>query len=126
MYGIKDGILQDVSQNGYLINGDSVINYNLLSTEELEAEGWSELQESIPIEKVLVEGETTTELLALESIAEAMADIIGGATITSKMPVLIVGTKTKVDRGEILEDVLTTYVKLTTDEKQEIRQKLSE
>lgn len=43
--------------------------------------------------------------------------------MTMKMQVLLVGIKQKLDRGEILEDILTSYVKLTTNEKQEIRLK---
>ena len=38
--------------------------------------------------------------------------------------VLIAGIKIKLARGEVLEDVLETYVKLTAEEKQEIRDEL--
>lgn len=44
--------------------------------------------------------------------------------MTIKMQILVVGIKRKLDRGEILEEVLTSYVNLTEGEKQEIREAL--
>jgi hypothetical protein len=38
--------------------------------------------------------------------------------------VLIAGIKIKLARGELLEDILATYVKLIDEEKQEIRTEL--
>jgi hypothetical protein len=38
--------------------------------------------------------------------------------------VLIAGIKIKLARGELLEDILLTYVNLTEEEKQEIRTEL--
>ena len=46
--------------------------------------------------------------------------------MTMKMNILIIGIMRKVNRGELLEDILTSYVNLTEDEKQEIRQKIGE
>jgi len=40
--------------------------------------------------------------------------------------ILIAGIKIKLARGEALEDILTAYVKLTEDEKQNIRDNLSQ
>ena len=53
MYGIKDGIMQEIPKNSYLKDGSSVSNYDLMSVEELTAEGWSEIQEEIPTENTL-------------------------------------------------------------------------
>lgn len=47
-------------------------------------------------------------------------------TMSTKMQVLVMGIKRKLDRGEILEDILTSYVNLSEEEKEEIRQKLNE
>jgi hypothetical protein len=38
--------------------------------------------------------------------------------------ILIAGIKIKLERGELLEDILASYVKLNEDEKQEIRTEL--
>jgi hypothetical protein len=38
--------------------------------------------------------------------------------------ILIAGIKIKLERGELLEDVLASYMKLTDEEKQEIRNEL--
>jgi hypothetical protein len=38
--------------------------------------------------------------------------------------ILIAGIKIKLNRGEDLEEILTSYVKLTEEEKQEIRDSL--
>ena len=40
---------------------------------------------------------------------------------TIQKKVLLAGIKIKLARGEVLEDILTAYVKLTGEEKQEIR-----
>lgn len=40
---------------------------------------------------------------------------------TIKKKILLAGIKIKLDRDEKLEDVLATYVNLTEEEKQEIR-----
>ncbi len=40
--------------------------------------------------------------------------------------VLLAGIKIKLERGEVLEDILTAYVKLTDEEKQEISKNLRE
>lgn len=40
---------------------------------------------------------------------------------TIQMRIIIAGIKIKMARGEQLEDILTTYVNLTEDEKIEIR-----
>jgi hypothetical protein len=42
---MKDGIQQNIPIIGFLNDGSSVSNYNLLPLEVLESEGWSELQE---------------------------------------------------------------------------------
>lgn len=41
-----------------------------------------------------------------------------------KIAVLIVGIQIKIEQGANLEDILTSYVNLSEDEKQEIRQKV--
>lgn len=38
--------------------------------------------------------------------------------------ILIAGIKIKMERGELLEDILASYVKLPEDEKQELRAEL--
>lgn len=38
--------------------------------------------------------------------------------------ILIAGIKIKIERGELLEDILTSYVKLNDDEKQQVRTEL--
>lgn len=43
-----------------------------------------------------------------------------------KMQILIIGIKQKLNRGEILQDILASYINLTEDEKLEIENKLSE
>ena len=41
-----------------------------------------------------------------------------------KMQILLIGINQKLNRGEILEDILTSYVNLTVEEKLEITNKL--
>jgi len=45
MYGIKDGILQNLPTTGYLKDGSSVSNYDSMGIEELELDGWVEIRE---------------------------------------------------------------------------------
>jgi hypothetical protein len=42
-----------------------------------------------------------------------------------KMLILLTGIKRKLKRGENLDNILTSYVNLTEDEKQEIREHLA-
>jgi len=45
---------------------------------------------------------------------------------TIQKKILIAGIKIKLGRDELLEEILATYVKLTDEEKQEIRDYFSE
>ncbi len=46
-------------------------------------------------------------------------------TMESKMKIMICGIKIKLARGELLEDILKSYVKLTDEEKDYIKGKLT-
>lgn len=46
-------------------------------------------------------------------------------TMESKMNVIIYGIRIKLKKGEVLEDILSGYIKLTDEEKDYIRKNLT-
>ena len=52
IWGIKDGITQQIPTTGYLKNGMSASNYDKMSIEELEIEGWTDITDVYPFETI--------------------------------------------------------------------------